>query len=223
VKAPAWLRGLVFEQGQLIRELRVIHEHLKQLETEMRQVIEHSREGKILTSIPPIGPIQAATILASIGHIANFENAAKLKSYFGWAPASEQTGDSYDLTRLTPRGNRSMKRMMYLIVWQAIQMKESEWARIYEHLVPRLCSYDERKQTYIGKGKVIGRLAGQITSVMYALLKKDDETLRALAPGEKVPEPVLYDPEIHRQHRAGQYRAPSSGQKPRKIIQLPMN
>ncbi len=115
-----------------------------------------------------------------------------------------------------------MKRMMYLIVWQAIQMKDSEWARLYERLVPRLCSYDERKQSYTGKGKVIGRLAGQITSVIYALLKKDDETLRALAPGERPPEPVLYDPEIHRQHRSGQYHAPSTGQKPRKIIQLPV-
>jgi transposase len=105
---------------------------LPQLEREMRQVVEHSRDGKILTSIPPIGPIQAAAILASIGHIANFANAAKLKSYFGWAPAGEQTGVSYDRERLTPRGNRSMKRMMYLIVWQAIQMKDSEWARLYE-------------------------------------------------------------------------------------------
>jgi transposase len=222
VKAPARLRGLAFEQGQLIRELQVIHEHLEQLETEMRQVVAYSREGKILTSIPPIGPIQAAAILASIGHIANFANAAKLKSYFGWAPAGEQTGVSYDRERLTRRGNRSMKRMMYLIVWQAIQMKDSGWARLYERLVPRLCSYDERTQSYTGKGKVIGRLAGQITSVMYALLKKDDETLRALAPGERPPEPVLYDPEIHRQHRSGQYHAPSTGQKPRKIIQLPV-
>jgi transposase len=223
VKDPPRLRGLVFEQGQLIRELNVIHEHLEQLEAEMKQIVEHSREGTILTSIPPIGPIQAAALIASIGHIANFESAAKLKSYFGWAPASEQTGVSYDRARLTRRGNRSMKRMMYLIVWQAIQTKDTEWARLYERLVPRLCSYDERKQSYTGKGKVIGRLAGQIISVIYALLKKDDETLKALAPGEKAPEPVLYDPEIHRQHCTGQYHAPSSGRPPRKIIQLPTN
>jgi hypothetical protein len=76
-----------------------------------------------------------------------------------------------------------VKRMMYLIVWQAIQTKDMEWVRLYERLVPRLCRYDERKQSYTGKGKVIGRLAGQITSVIYALLKKDDETLKALAPG----------------------------------------
>lgn len=47
-------------------------------------------------------------------------------SYFGWAPARDQTGVSSDRERLTPWGNSSMKRMMYLIVWQVIQMKDSE-------------------------------------------------------------------------------------------------
>jgi hypothetical protein len=58
---------------------------------------------------------------------------------------------------------------------------------------------------------------------MYALLKKDDETLKALAPGEMAPEPLLYDPEIHRQHRAGLYHLPPSRQTSPKIIQLPLH
>ena len=65
------MRGLVFEQKQLIAELNLLGEHLEQLETEIVQVVEHSREGKILTSIPGIGPQAAATLLATIGTIAN--------------------------------------------------------------------------------------------------------------------------------------------------------
>lgn len=221
VKDQARLRGVVFEQKQLIRELKLIYEHLEQLETEITQIVEHSREGKILTSIPPIGSIQAATIIASIGHIANFSRASELKSYFGWAPIDEQTGISIDRTRLTKRGTRPMKRLMYLIVWQAIQTKDCEWAKRYERLVPRMCRYDERRQTYTGRGKVIGRIAGQMICVIYALLKKDYEMLYKLAPGERPPEPVLYDPEIHRRHRAGQYHAPLSNQRSQQIIQLP--
>lgn len=36
----------------------------------MTQVVAQCREGQILTSIPGIGPIQAETIIASIGNIA---------------------------------------------------------------------------------------------------------------------------------------------------------
>jgi len=157
-KEPARLRGLVFEQEQLLEELELIRKHLAQLETEMLQVVEHCREGKILTSIPGIGPTQAAAIIASIGNIANFEHASHLKSYFGWVPQVSQSGSTLDRAKLTPRGQRQMKQTMYLVVWQAIQLKDSEWRKIYERLVPIKCSFNERTRQYTGRGKVIGHL-----------------------------------------------------------------
>jgi len=39
---------------------------------------------------------------------------------------------------------------------------DSEWAKLYERLVPRMCAYDERTQAYVGRGKVLGRIAGQL-------------------------------------------------------------
>jgi transposase len=120
-KDPARVRGLVVEQKQLIRELRLIADHLAQLETEIAQVVEGSREGQILTSIPGIGPQAAATLIAMIGSIANFDRLAQLKSYVGWVPKVAQSGSSLDWTRLSPRGVRQMKQTMYLIVWRAIQ------------------------------------------------------------------------------------------------------
>ena len=219
-KEPARLRGLIFEQTQLIAELELIQAHLEQLETEMAQVIDHCREGKILTSIPGIGPTQAAAILASIGTIANFERAAQLKSYFGWAPSVAQSGSTLNHVRLTPRGQRQMKLTMYLVVWQAIRLKDSEWSKIYERLVPIKCSFNEKTHQYAGRGKVIGRIAGQMISVIYALLKQDLETLSKTPSGAKPPDPVLYNPEIHHKHRAGQYRA-SVQKKPHNVIELP--
>jgi transposase len=221
-KEPARVRSLVFEQKQLIAELNLLGEHLEQLETEIVQVVEHSREGKILTSISGIGPQAAATLIATIGTIANFERPAQLKSYFGWVPKVAQSGVSLDWTRLSPRGVRQMKHTMYLIVWRAIQ-RDSEWKEIYERLIARKCRSDERTRRLIGREKVIGRLAGQMTSVIYALLKKDQELLAHLAPGAEAPEPQLYDPTLHRQHRMGQYRPSRSGGTSRRELQLPSN
>lgn len=67
--------------GVLIKELRLIEDHLEQLEEEICQIVEQCREGKILLSIPPIHPLAAATILTGIGHIGNFEDAGHLKAY----------------------------------------------------------------------------------------------------------------------------------------------
>jgi transposase len=97
---PVRVEALVFEQRQLIRELWVLQDHLEQLDDRIAQIVAYSREGQILTSIPPIGPIHAATFLAIIGSIANFESAAALKSYLGWAPTLAQSGSSLDRTSL---------------------------------------------------------------------------------------------------------------------------
>jgi transposase len=204
-KDLAGQRGLLLEQALLIKELRLIQDHLEQLEEAICQIVEQCREGKILLSIPPIHPLAAATILAGIGHIANFEDAGHLKAYFGWAPKRAQTGVTFDRTSLTLGGSREMKRVMYLVAWNAIK-GQTEWAALYQRLVPRLCTYDERLQAYKGRGKAIGHVIGRLITLIYALLKQDDEMLKHLAPGTPPPEPMLYDPELHRRHRTGHYQ-----------------
>jgi transposase len=211
--------SLLLEQDLLIKELRLIQDHLERLEREISQIVEQCREGKILLSIPPISPLAAAAILAAIGHIENFEDAGHLKSYFGWAPKREQTGVTFDRTRLTLGGVREMKKMMYLVAWKAIQT-ETEWAKLYKRLVPRLCTYDERTQMYRGRGKALGHVIGRLITLIYALLKQDNETLRHLAPGAKLPEPVLYDPELHRSHRTGHYESIKKKLPENQIVQI---
>jgi transposase len=213
-------RGLLLEQKQLIAELRLLQAHIGELETEIRHILVQCREGRILLSMAPIGPMRAATIIAAIGHIDNFPSAAALKSYCGWAPRIAQSGTTLDRVQQTHGGNRALKHAMYLAVGQAIRM-DSEWARLYERLVPRKCAFDERTKTYKGKLKVVGRVAGQMISVIYALLKQDAEVLSGCAPGKPLPEPVLYDPAIHRAHRNGQYRPMRPKRAPETITALP--
>ncbi|HEU5382542.1 MAG TPA: hypothetical protein VFV38_44610 [Ktedonobacteraceae bacterium] len=74
-------------------------------------------------------------------------------------------------------------------------------------MLPRKCRTDERTHRLIGREKVIGRLAGQMTSVIYALLKQDHELLAQTDPGKKPPEPTLYDRGVHHQHRMGRYHS----------------
>lgn len=213
-------RGLVIEQGLLIKELQLIQEHMETLHTTITDIVQNCREGQILLSIPPIGPVQAATVIATVGNIANFAKACELKSYFGWAPSKKQTGITMDRTSLSKRGVRPMKHMLFLMAASATTF-DCEWARIYQRLLPRLCTYDERTRDYRGKKKVLGRIAGQMASMIYALLKTDQETLSQVPSGQELPPPMLYDRETHRKHQEGFYRSLKPSVQPRKILQLP--
>jgi hypothetical protein len=68
--------------------------------------------------------------------------------------------------------------------------------------------------------RVIGRVAGQMTEAVYALLKRDAEILSKVLPGQEPPAPLLYDPEVHRKHRQGQYRPLKSTPLPNTITVL---
>jgi hypothetical protein len=162
----------------------------------------------------------AATTMAAIGSIHNFPSASALKAYFGWAPVVSQSGSSLDRTRLTRGGTRTMKQMLFLAVMQAIRLRDNEWARLSDRLVKAKCPYDERTQSSVGKTRVIGRLAGQMTEAIYALLKRDAELLRKVPAGQEPPPPQLYDPEVHRRHREGQYRPLKSTPLPNTITVL---
>jgi hypothetical protein len=113
-----------------------------------------------------------------------------------------------------------MKQMLFLMALRATTL-EGEWAHIYQRLLPRLAIYDERTKDYRGKLKVIGRIAGQMASMIFALLKTDQELLSQVPVGQEPPSPMLYERAVHRRHQEGLYRSLKPGTEPRIIIQLP--
>jgi Transposase IS116/IS110/IS902 family len=213
-------RTRVLEQSQLIRELGLLREHVAQLETEITAIVEPSREGQILQSFPMIGPVMAGTMRAAIGSIHNVPSASALKASFGWAPAVVQSGSTLDHARLTRGGTRTMKQIRSLAVLQAVRPPATEWAQLYARLVTARCPFDERKQAYVHTTRVIGRVAGQLSEAIYALLKRDAEVMSKVLPGQEPPAPLLYDPAVHRAHRPGHYRPLQSTPLPNPITVL---
>jgi len=213
-------RSLVFEQAQLIRELQLIREHMGQIDAETDRIVSTAREGRILMSLPGIGLVSAASIMAAVGNIDNFPSAASLKAYFGWAPRVSQTGISRNTAVLGRQGERTMKEVLYMAAVRAAQ-DDPEFNGIYKRLVARKCDYDESKRDYVGKRKVIARIAGQICRMIYAFLKADADLWASTPHGTEPPEPMLFDPAIHKAHIDGGYKPMKPDALPPEIIQLP--
>lgn len=193
---PGRLRGLCFEQQQLIAELHLIDQHIAILESEIEARISPTREGQILMSMPGISSVHAASIVAGIGNIDNFATPGRLKAYFGWAPKATQTGTTVDRMSLNRSCNKRMQHMFYMLVF-AVITKDCEWRNLYERLVRTNCSYDSRTERYRGKNKVIGRVAGQMIAMIWYFLKRDQKLLASTPQGQPPPPPRLYDRERH--------------------------
>lgn len=183
--------SLILEQQLLTDELRLMRNHIARLDEKIEEIVQASRDGRILSSFVGIGTVQAAMIMANIGSIANYESIAKFRSYLGWSPRQSQTGTTYDSTSLNRAGNVLLKQTMYLVTIAAIS-HDPTWKALYDRRVKESCAFDSKTGKYKGKMKVIGRVAGQIIGVMYVLLRKDFDMINALPAGSDLPEPELY-------------------------------
>jgi hypothetical protein len=67
----------------------------------------------------------------------------------------------------------------------------------------------------------MGRVAGQIIEMVYALLKQDAEVLSQVPPSAIPPAPLCYDADIYQRHVNGAYRPLKNSQSARKLILLP--
>ena len=71
--------------------------------------------GRLLATIPGIGPITASLIAATIGaNIANFKSARHFAAWLGLVPKQHSTGGKTRLGRITKAGNAEIRKLLVL-------------------------------------------------------------------------------------------------------------
>jgi transposase len=198
----ARVETLCLEQRHLIAQLQLSESQLALVEEKIQALVESSREGQILLSLPAAGPVSAATLLAFIGNIRNFRSAATLRKFCGCAPLETQTGTSHDHAKINPAGGRLLRAEIFRMAARSKLDPDSFWAKLSARLTPRLCVFNSKTHKLEGKSRVNGRIAGQMVGVIYALLRADADLVDSLEEQATLPPPKLYDPKIHSGEKA---------------------
>ncbi len=94
--------------------IQTLKKQIKAIDTSIEKMFEIIPEAKSLLSIPGVGKVYAAGILAEIGQIERFEDQAKLAKYAGLYWKKKQSGKyQSERTSLTRTGNHYLR--YYLI------------------------------------------------------------------------------------------------------------
>ena len=111
--------------GRVIAELAVELDRVRgrrdQLASEITQLFEAHPFGRILGSLPGVGPRTGSTILAEIGDGSRFANGSRLASYAGLAPVTRQSGSSIRGQSRSRRGNHRLKNAMFLAAFASLR------------------------------------------------------------------------------------------------------
>ena len=98
----------------LVKSIQAFQKQIKILDQAIEDLVVILPEYQCLRSIPGIGPVYAAGLLAEIGQIERFEDQAKLAKYAGLTWKVSQSGNfQSERTPLTKTGNRYFR--YYLI------------------------------------------------------------------------------------------------------------
>jgi transposase len=116
---------------------------------------------EILRSIKGVGPKTAAPFLAEMGSIDNFVSHKKLIAFAGMDPSVSQSGQFIGMSRLSKRGNRHLRRAIYLMT--ASVVSKNAWFKAY---------FQKRKAKGLPPQKALLATAHKLIRVIFAMLSQ---------------------------------------------------
>lgn len=143
---------------RLARQLIELRTQRDEIAEAVEQIVEAHPLHPVLTSMPGVGVRSAARLLTEIVGKA-FPTAGHLAAYAGLAPVTRRSGTSIRGEHQSRRGNKKLKRALFLSAFAALRDPESR-------------AYYDRK---IGQGKrhnqALIALARRRCDVLYAMLQ----------------------------------------------------
>lgn len=118
--------------GVLARNIRGFEKAIKDLDQAIIDIVQAMPEYTCLSSVPGIGPVYAAGIIAEIGQIERFEDQTKIAKYAGLYWKQNQSGNQQsENTPLAKRGNRYLR--YYLVeAANSVRNREPEYQAFYK-------------------------------------------------------------------------------------------
>ena len=114
--------------GPMMREIRriiarvdLLTEQMGELEGEIRALLPTLEEAPYLMTMPGVGWVTVAGLLAEIGAIRKYRHCRQLVKLAGLNPSRHESGTSHGRTRLSRRGRAGLRTVAYLATLAALQ------------------------------------------------------------------------------------------------------
>ena len=140
-------------------------EHLQERCQDLGKVLTQSCECmviqdlELLISIKGISQKTASTFLAELGPVGNYASYRKVIAYAGIDPAVYQSGKYEGRGKISKRGNRHLRRVIWLMTVRTIQY--CTWFKVY---------YQKKRKDGQPYKKAVIATAHKLVRVIYSML-----------------------------------------------------
>ncbi|GGJ60102.1 IS110 family transposase [Deinococcus roseus] len=146
---------------------KLLKEQLDSVELDIKDIIKADPilKGQVglLTSVPGVGRLTAATLLAETHHLEDLQNAGQWASFAGLSPVPRQSGQMMGRSSISKVGNPRIRKILYMSAVTVTRM-DNEQGEFYRRLVGS------------GKPKKVAliALARKILRVCFAVLRSGE-------------------------------------------------
>jgi transposase len=122
-----------------LEQLQFLEQQIGQLDQEMASLLsQHQDAVQRLAEVPGLGVDSAQQIIAEVGPTAaTFPSPKQLSSWVGACPGDEESA-GVNYSHRSPKGNRSMRRILNQSANAAVKAKGSIFEIVYRRTIPRL-------------------------------------------------------------------------------------
>jgi len=150
-----------FQIRQIIEQIEFVEEQLASLDQQIEAYME--KLSSPITSIPGIGPVYGAVILAEIGNINRFPSGKQLVSYSGIDASVHESGEfAGTRSHISKRGSPYLRRAIWGAAFIA-SWSDPELSDYYKRL------RDRGKHHYVA----VGAVARKLCYIIYAVLSEN--------------------------------------------------
>ena len=159
---------------QVLKSYITILKTIKKELTDMRALIvsraDSLSEFRLLTSIPGVGEITAATILGEIGDISRFDSPKKLIAYAGLDPSVFQSGKfNAKNNKISKRGSHYLRKALYQATFAGVS--KQKWGirntTLYQY-------YTKKREEGKAMKSALTATSGKLLRIIYGILKNGE-------------------------------------------------
>jgi len=160
-KGVEWLHALNLEPVEsYLRVLNPLHDEIKLLSKQLRDVADGDEDMKLLMTIPGIGYYSALLVKSEIGDVNRFPFGDRLCSYAGLVPSTRASGLMVRHGHITKEGSRWLRWAMVEAAQVHVHKYDTAITRAYNRLAERR-----------GKQVAVTAAARKLLSCCYSVLK----------------------------------------------------
>ena len=149
---------------RLDRSMVTLEQEIKNVEKDIETELHGYDEMVLLASLPGLGLIGCASILAYLGEVDDFETADQAVSFVGLAPRVFNSGKQQHTGTISKHGNSLIRKTLIQSIWVMVRYRYG--GAILNHY--------ENVRKRRGKGRAVVAAARKMMVVIYSMLKNGE-------------------------------------------------